>query len=173
MKRLCNLAKVANMKERFCEPKWITTILNSVFDLQHHDGIAVRCLVKDTIEKKGKQAEKWKIVSCTMNAISYSWSDFFLTSSTHAHIWNKAPKEDYCSTEFYCIAAFFARLLWTAICNSLADEAALRECSRISYYIDLGKRASCFGEHASDCGAGLTRTNAQEEHFTLLLVLLV
>lgn len=106
-----------------------------------------------------------------MNAISYN--RFFLTSSTHTHIWNTAAKEDYGSTQFYCIAAFFTRLLWTAICNSLADEAVLWVCSRISYYINLGKRTSCFGEHISDWRAGPARTNAREEHFTLLLILLV
>lgn len=98
---------------------------------------------------------------------------FFLTFSAHTRIWNKAAKEDYCSTQFYCIAAFFARLLWTAIHNSLADEAVLQVCSRISYYIDLGKRTSYFGGHTWYCGAEPTGMSTWVEHFTLLLVLLV
>lgn len=93
----------------------------------------------------------------------------FLTSSTRTHICNEAAKEDYCSTQFYFIFAFFTRLLQTAIRNLLAAEAVWENAAELSYSIDLGKRTNCC-ELASDWWAGPTRMNAQKEHFTHLRV---
>lgn len=64
----------------------------------------------------------------------------FLTSSTRTHICNEAAKEDYCTTQFYFIVAFFTRLLQTAIRNSWAAEAVLGECSRIVIFYWPGEK---------------------------------